>query len=126
MSMAGRPDAAAAGFRAVTFDGLQAQRRLIGGRIEHAIGKVMQHGRFILGPEVAALEAALEAYAGVRHAVTCANGTDALLMVLMAKGVGPGDAVICPAFTFPATPEVIALLGAVPVFVDVDSETFNL
>ena len=79
-----------------------------------------------MGPEVRALEAELAAFCGARHAVTCASGTDALLLVLMAKGIGPGDAVICPAFTFCATAEVVALVGATPVFVDVDEATFNL
>jgi dTDP-4-amino-4,6-dideoxygalactose transaminase len=87
---------------------------------------VLGHCQFILGPEVRELEAALAAFCGARHAVTCASGTDALLMVLLAKGVGPGDAVICPSFTFCATAEVVALAGATPVFADVDADTFNI
>src|ERR1700731_1053745 len=71
-------------------------------------------------------EAQLAAFSGAKHVVTCASGTDALLMVLMAKGVGRGDAVLCPSFTFCATGEVVALLGATPVFVDVDEVTFNI
>lgn len=79
-----------------------------------------------MGPEVEKLERALSDFTGARHVISCASGTDALLMVLMAKGVGPGDGVICPGFTYTATPEVIALLGATPVFADVDPKTFNL
>ena len=86
----------------------------------------LAHCQFIIGPEVAALENELAAFCGARHAVGCASGTDALMLVLMAKGIGPGDAVICPAFTFCATAEVVALLGATPVFADVDAATFNL
>jgi len=87
---------------------------------------VLAHCQFVNGPEVAQLEAALSAFSGAKHVVSCASGTDALLMVLMAKCVGPGDAVICPSFTFCATGEVVALTGATPVFVDVDAETFNM
>jgi dTDP-4-amino-4,6-dideoxygalactose transaminase len=87
---------------------------------------VLDHCQFINGPEVTALEAALAEFSGARHVVSCASGTDALLMVLMAKQVGPGDAVLCPSFTFCATGEVVALTGATPVFVDVDEATFNM
>jgi len=87
---------------------------------------VLQHCQFINGPEVTQLEADLAAFTGAKHVVACASGTDALLMVLLAKGIGPGDAVICPTFTFCATGEVVALLGATPVFADVDEETFNI
>jgi dTDP-4-amino-4,6-dideoxygalactose transaminase len=79
-----------------------------------------------MGPEVRALEADLSAFCGARHAISCSSGTDALLLVLMAKGVGPGDAVVCPAFTFTATAEVVALVGATPVFADVEEASFNL
>ncbi|HMA71753.1 MAG TPA: DegT/DnrJ/EryC1/StrS family aminotransferase [Xanthobacteraceae bacterium] len=102
------------------------QRRRLGRRIDTAIARVLDHCQFIFGPEVRELEAALAAFCGARHAVTCASGTDALLMVLMAKGIGPGDAVICPSFTFCATAEVVALTGATPVFADVDAATFNI
>ena len=105
---------------------LAAQRRRLGDRVEQAIARVIAHGRFILGPEVDELEARLAAYCGVAHAVTCASGTDALLLALMAWDVGPGDAVFVPAFTFPAAAEVAALLGATPVFVDVSPVTFHL
>jgi dTDP-4-amino-4,6-dideoxygalactose transaminase len=87
---------------------------------------VLAHCQFILGPEVRAAEAELAAFCGARHAITCASGTDALLLPLMAKGIGAGDAVICPTFTFCATAEVVALAGATPVFADVDEETFNI
>ena len=80
----------------------------------------LNHCQFILGPEVNAFEAELAAFCGARHAVTCASGTDALVLTLRAMGVGPGDAVLCPSFTFCATAEVVALVGATPVFVDVD------
>ena len=87
---------------------------------------MLAHCQFINGPEVTALEAALAAFSGAKHVVSCASGTDALLMVLMAKNVGPGDAVLCPSFTFCATGEAVALVGATPVFVDVDEATFNM
>lgn len=94
--------------------------------IRQRMDAVLAHGKFIMGPEIAELETALAAFTGSSHAVTCASGTDALLMALMAQGVGPGDAVITTPFTFIATAEVISLLGATPVFVDADPETFNL
>ncbi|MCC2662966.1 MAG: UDP-2-acetamido-2-deoxy-3-oxo-D-glucuronate aminotransferase [Geminicoccaceae bacterium] len=108
------------------FIDLQAQRRRLGGRIEAAIAGVLAHGRFILGPEVEELEAALAGRVGVGHVVTCANGTDALLLVLMACGIGPGDAVFVPGFTFVASAEAVALAGATPVFVDVEPDSCNL
>jgi len=110
----------------VPFIDLAAQRRRLGNSVDQAISRVLAHCQFINGPEVTQLEAALVAFSGARHVVSCASGTDALLMVLMAKGIGPGDAVICPSFTFCATGEVVALLGATPVFVDVDAATFNI
>lgn len=105
---------------------LQAQRRRLGNAVEVAISRVLDHGQFVMGPEVRELETELAARSGVAHAVSCASGTDALLLVLLAWGVGPGDAVFVPAFTFPATAEVVTLLGATPVFVDVDAATFNI
>jgi dTDP-4-amino-4,6-dideoxygalactose transaminase len=105
---------------------LAAQRRRLGKSIDEAVSRVLDHCQFINGPEVAQLEAALAAFTGAKHVVSCASGTDALLMVLMAKGVGRGDAVICPSFTFCATGEAVALTGATPVFVDVDETTFNM
>jgi dTDP-4-amino-4,6-dideoxygalactose transaminase len=110
----------------IPFIDVAAQRRRLGSRIDDAVTRVLDHCQFILGPEVRELEAALAAFCGARHAVTCASGTDALLMVLMARGIGPGDAVICPSFTFCATAEVVALTGATPVFADVDAATFNI
>lgn len=108
------------------FIDLKAQRRRLGPQIEAALARVLEHGAFIMGPEVRELEAQLAAYAGVKHCISCASGTDALMMVLMAKGIGPGDAVFCPSFTFAATAEVIALLGASPIFVDVREDDFNI
>src|SRR5947208_16562686 len=105
---------------------LAAQRRRLGKSIDDAVARVLAHCQFINGPEVAQLEAALAAFTGAKHVVSCASGTDALLMVLMAKGLGPGDAVLCPSFTFCASGEAVALTGATPVFVDVDETTFNM
>jgi len=110
----------------VPFIDVGAQRRRLGAGIDQAVGKVLNHCQFLNGPEVLELEAALAAFAGARHVVTCSSGTDALLMVLMAKGIGPGDAVLCPSFTFCATGEAVALTGATPLFVDVDESTFNI
>src|SRR5580704_19255445 len=110
----------------VPFIDLGAQRRRIGPAIDEAVSRVLTHCQFINGPEVTQLEAALAAFSGARHVVSCASGTDALLMVLMAMDVGRGDAVFCPSFTFCATGEAVALTGATPVFVDVDEATFNM
>jgi dTDP-4-amino-4,6-dideoxygalactose transaminase len=110
----------------IPFIDLQAQRRRLGDRIDGAIARVLEHGRFILGPEVAELERRLAAFCGVREAVSCANGTDALQLALMARGIGPGDAVLVPSFTFTATAEVVALVGATPIFVDIAEPSFNL
>jgi dTDP-4-amino-4,6-dideoxygalactose transaminase len=110
----------------VPFIDIAAQRRRLGSKVDDAIARVTTHCQFIMGPEVRTLEADLAAFCGARHAISCASGTDALVLVLMAKGVGPGDAVFCPAFTFCATAEVVALLGATPVFVDVEAATFNI
>src|SRR6202161_2850267 len=112
--------------RPIPFIDVAAQRRRLGRAVDDAIARVLGHCQFIMGPEVGALEADLAGFCGARHAVTCSSGTDALLLVLMAKGIGAGDAVICPAFTFTATAEVVALLGAVPVFADVAEASFNL
>jgi dTDP-4-amino-4,6-dideoxygalactose transaminase len=110
----------------IPFIDIAAQRRRIGPAVEAAVARVLAHCQFINGPEVAALEAALAAFCGAKHVVTCASGTDALIMVLMAKGIGRGDAVLCPSFTFCATGEAVALVGATPVFVDVDEASFNI
>jgi len=108
------------------FIDLGAQRERIGDRLKAAIDRVIEDGRYILGPEVAEFEAKLAAYVGVKHCVACANGTDALLLPLYASGIGPGDAVFVPSFTFAATAEVVALAKAEPVFVDVDPNTYNI
>lgn len=105
---------------------LAAQRARLGPALDDAIRRVLDHGRFILGPEVAELEERLAAYCGADHAVACASGTDALLLALLAEEAGPGDAVFVPAFTFAATAEVVVLAGATPVFVDVDPVSYNL
>jgi len=105
---------------------LAAQRARMGDAVERAIGRVLDHGQFIMGPEVLELEERLAAYCGAPHAIGCASGTDALLLALLAWEVGRGDAVFVPAFTFAATAEVVALVGATPVFVDVDPISFNL
>jgi dTDP-4-amino-4,6-dideoxygalactose transaminase len=110
----------------IPFIDVASQRRRLGKVIDEAIARVLDHCQFINGPEVTQLEAELAAYSGAKHVVTCASGTDALLMVLMAKGVGRGDAVLCPSFTFCATGEVVVLTGATPIFVDVDESTFNM
>ena len=110
----------------IPFIDVAAQRRRLGSKVDEAIARVLAHCQFIGGPEVGEFEQALAAFCGARHAVSCASGTDALVLVLMAKGIGPGDAVICPTFTFCATAEVVALVGATPVFADVEAATFNL
>ena len=110
----------------IPFIDLAAQRRRLGNAVDDAVARVLNHCQFILGPEVRAFEAEMAAFCGVKHVVTCASGTDALVLSLRAMGIGPGDAVICPSFTFCATAEVAALVGATPVFVDVDASTFNI
>ena len=110
----------------IPFIDVAAQRRRLGPAIDEAVARVLGHCQFILGPEVRAFESELAAFCGTRHAVTCASGTDALVLALRAKGVGPGDAVFCPSFTFCATAEVAVLVGATPVFVDVKADTFNI
>ncbi|WP_374300600.1 DegT/DnrJ/EryC1/StrS family aminotransferase [Ferrovibrio sp.] len=108
------------------FIDLKTQYQRLKPRIDARIHAVLDHGQYILGPEVAELERQLAAYCGTRHAVTCANGTDALTLVLLAAGVTAGDAVFMPAFTFVATAEVVPPIGATPFFVDVSPETFNM
>src|SRR6201996_480506 len=112
--------------QAIPFIDVASQRKRLGKAIDDAVARVMAHCQFINGPEVTKLEAALSAFSGAKHVVTCASGTDAVLVVLMAKGVGRGDAVLCPSFTFSAPGEAVALTGATPVFVDVDESTFNM
>ena len=110
----------------IPFIDIAAQRRRLGTAIDEAVGKVLTHCQFIMGPEVRQLEADLSAFCGARHVISCSNGTDALIMALMATGVGPGDAVFCPSFTFTATAEAVVVVGASPVFVDVEEKTFNI
>ncbi len=110
----------------IPFIDLAAQRQRLKPAVDVAVMKVLDHCQFIMGPEVRAFEAELAAFCGAKHVVTCASGTDALVLALRAFGIGPGDAVICPSFTFCATAEVAVLVGATPVFVDVDPVTFNI
>ena len=110
----------------IPFIDLAAQQARIRPQIDAAIAKVLAHGAYIMGPEVRAFEAALAAFGGAKLALSCANGTDAIALPLMAWEIGPGDAVFCPSFTFAATPEVIPWTGATPVFVDIDPDTYNL
>src|SRR3977135_407316 len=108
------------------FTDLKAQYRALKAEIDARIHRVLDHGQFILAPEVRELEERLEAYTGARHCVTVASGTEALLIALMALGIKPGDEVITTPFTFIATAEMIALLGARPVFVDIEEDTANI
>ncbi|OAI45225.1 aminotransferase DegT [Rhizomicrobium sp. SCGC AG-212-E05] len=110
----------------IAFIDLQAQRRRLGAPLNAAIAAAVEGGQWILGPQVTQFEKDIAQWAGVKHAIACANGTDALLLVLRAWGVGPGDAVFVPAFTFAASAEVVALVGASPVFVDVLPDSFNM
>jgi len=118
--------AAPASSAPVSFIDLQAQRARISDRIDAAIARVLEHGRFIMGPEIGEVEQKLSAHCGAKHAITCSNGTSALLLALMARDIRRGDAVFVPSFTFTATVEVVALLGATPVFVDVLADTYNM
>ena len=110
----------------IQFVDLKAQKERIGRDMDRAVQHVLDHGKYIMGPEIGQLEQELSAFTGSKYVVACSSGTDALLMALMAAGVGPGDAVFTTPFTFIATAEVITLLGAVPVFVDIDEETLNI
>src|ERR1700704_391626 len=110
----------------VSFIDLQAQRKRLGEPLMRAISAAVEGGQWILGPQVAVLEEQLATFAGVKHAIACANGTDALLLILKAWNIGPGDAVFVPSFTFAASAEVVALAGATPVFVDVLADSFNM
>ncbi len=110
----------------IAFIDLAAQRRRIAREIDAAIAGVLERGAYISGPEVAEFERRLASFCGAKFAVACGNGTDALQLVLMAKGIGPGDAVLVPDFTFTATAEAVALVGATPIFVDVGATDFNI
>ena len=125
MNQHSRPDMTPT-LQPIPFIDVAGQRKKLGKAIDDAVAKVLSHCQFILGPEVRELEAQLSAFAGVKHTISCASGTDALMLVLLAKNVGAGDAVFCPSFTFAATCETVALVGATPVFVDVDEHTFNM
>jgi len=122
----GESDVSAGGDDGIAFVDLAAQQEKILPEIEKGIRAVLKHGKYIMGPEVRQLEDRLGEFAGVKHAVTCSSGTDALVMALMAYGIGPGDAVFTTPFTFIATAEAVRMSGAVPVFVDIDSDTFNI
>lgn len=110
----------------IEFIDLKAQQARLKDKIEAGIQNVLTHGQYILGPEVKELEEKLAAYVGAKYCITCANGTDALQIVQMAFGIGPGDEVITPGFTYIATAETVAILGATPVYVDVNPNTYNL
>src|ERR1041384_1080832 len=110
----------------IPFIDVAAQRRRLGARIDDAVRRVMDHCQFINGPEIRELERDLSTFCAARHAIGVASVTDALLLVLMAKGIGRGDAVICPSFTYAASPESVALVGATPVFTSVNEKTFNI
>jgi dTDP-4-amino-4,6-dideoxygalactose transaminase len=112
--------------RPIPFIDVAAQRRRLGRAVDDAVARVLAHCQFVNGPEVRAFESDLAAFCGARHAIGCASGTDGLLLVLMAWEIKPGDAVICPSFTYHATAEMVALLGATPIIADVSPETFNL
>lgn len=112
--------------KTIPFIDLKAQYQALREPIQTQIQTVLEHGQFIMGPEVEQLERKLAEFAGVKHAVTCASGTDAAVIAMMAMGIGPGDEVICPAFSFIATAETVVLVGATPVYVDVDPRTYNL
>ena len=110
----------------IEFIDLKAQQARLKDKIEAGIQNVLTYGQYILGPEVKELEEKLAAYVGAKHCISCANGTDALQIVQMAFGIGPGDEVITPGFTYIATAETVAVLGATPVYVDVNPKTYNL
>lgn len=110
----------------IEFIDLKAQQNRLKDKIESGIQSVLSHGQYILGPEVQELEEKLAAYVGAKYCITCANGTDALQIAQMAFGIGAGDEVITPGFTYIATAETVAILGATPVYVDVNPKTYNL
>jgi UDP-2-acetamido-2-deoxy-ribo-hexuluronate aminotransferase len=123
---AGQEDLTSQPEEPIPFVDLARQQHRILTKVEKSISKVLRHGQYIMGPEIKELERKLAEYVGVEHAICCASGTDALLLALMAYGVGPGDAIFTSPFTFISTAEVISLLGATPVFVDIDPRTFNI
>ena len=108
------------------FIDLASQQKLIRHKIDMAISKVLDHGQYIMGPEVSVLEDRLKDFAGAKYAITCANGTDAISLVLRAWNISPGTVIFVPSFTYVASAEAVAQLGAVPFFVDVCEKTFNM
>ncbi|MGZ3722083.1 MAG: DegT/DnrJ/EryC1/StrS family aminotransferase [Bdellovibrionales bacterium] len=112
--------------KTIPFIDLKAQYQALRNPIQERIQKVLEHGQFIMGPEVDELEKALAKFSGAKHALACASGTDAAVMAMMALGLGPGDEVIMPAFSFIATAETVVLVGATPVYIDIDPKTYNL
>jgi len=110
----------------IDFIDLKAQQRRIKSEIDAGIAKVLAEGRYIMGPEVKEFEANLANFGQAKHALGCANGTDALILPMLAWGIGPGDAVFCPSFTYCATAEIVAHVGATPVFVDINRDTYNM
>lgn len=110
----------------IPFIDIQAQRAHIGQKMDDAIAGVLAHGAFIMGPETKQLEGELSKFCGAKHAITCSNGTDAIALALMALGTRSGDAILVPSFTFASTAEVVAWMGAQPVFVDIDEDSFNI
>ena len=112
--------------QSIPFIDLAAQRNRLGRVVDDAIARVLAHGQYILGPEVRILEADLAQFCGAKEVVSCSNGTDALALILRARGIKAGDAVFCPSFTFAATAEVVAWFGATPIFIDVFPDTFNM
>src|SRR3990167_541713 len=121
-----RPSAAMSRPMSIAFIDLAAQQRRIRRRLDAAIARVLDHGGYVMGTEVRQFEAELAAFGQAPLALSCANGTDAIALPLMAWGIGEGDAVFCPSFTFTATAEVMPWVGATPVFVDVLPDTYNL
>ncbi len=112
--------------KTIPFIDLKAQYQALREPIQNRIQKVLDHGLFVMGPEAEELESLLAKFTGVKHAIACSSGTDAAILAFMALGIGPGDEVICPAFSFIATAETVLLVGATPVYVDIDSQTYNL
>jgi len=110
----------------IEFIDLKAQQKRLKTEIDAGIAKVLAEGRYIMGPEVKEFEANLAEFGEAKHALGCANGTDALILPMLAWGIGPGDAVFCPSFTYCATAEIVAHVGATPVFIDINRDTYNM
>jgi len=110
----------------IEFIDLKAQQKRLKADIDAGIAKVLAEGRYIMGPEVKDFEARLATFGDAQHALGCANGTDALILPMLAWGIGPGDAVFCPSFTYCATAEIVAHVGATPVFIDINRDTYNM